>query len=143
MGDTPKLTIGDLIAWGRDWERYLSAGPRDEGGYHMPRDVLVEYVIAANAALAQQQQREQERRQPRSRGGRPPGGMGEQKARLVAGGVREEDANRIVMRAFGKPLKAVQRAGQRVSKKTPALNATTRSRRLTSRAQKNPTKRRV
>ena len=117
MDDAPKLTIADLIAWGRDWERHL-AGPGDQG-FHVPRPMLDQYIAAANVALAHQQQREQERRQPRSRGGRPPGGMGEQKARLVAGGVSEEDATRIVMKAFGKPLEAVQRAGKRVSKKPP------------------------
>ena len=102
MGDTPKLTIGDLIAWGRDWERYLSAGPRDEGGYHMPRDVLVEYVIAANAALAQQQQRGAGTAGKRAGvGWRPPGGMGETKARC--GGRRRARGARmteIVMPAF-------------------------------------------
>ena len=78
MDDAPKLTIADLIAWGRDWERHLGRTGRpgvpraapDAGSIHRRRQ----------RGAGNQQQREQERRQPRSRGGRPPGGMGEQKA---------------------------------------------------------------
>lgn len=111
-----ELTLGDLVAWGRDWEQHLEAGPNGQG-FNVPWTVLHRYVTAANAALAQQQQHEQKREKLRSRGGRPRGGMGEQKMRLVASGVREEDADRIVMHAFGKPLEAVQRAYDSARKK--------------------------
>ncbi|WP_369725145.1 hypothetical protein AB8Z38_11545 [Bradyrhizobium sp. LLZ17] len=73
---------------------------------------------AAIAALAQQQ-REQDRKKPRARGGRPKGGMGEQKLRFVESGVREEDADRIVAKAFGKPPEAVRRASKSARKKSP------------------------
>jgi hypothetical protein len=110
------LTIDDLIAWARDWERHLSEGPRDQA-FHVSREVLQQFLPAAIAALAQQQ-RERDRKKPR-RGGRPKGGMGEQKLRLVKSGVREEDADRIVAQAFGKPPEAVRRASKSARKKPP------------------------
>ena len=100
------LTLDDLIAWGRDYEALLKQGA---SGFTVPRPMLDRYVTAANAAL--EQQREQERKKPRSRGGRPRGGMGEQVMRLIANGVPEKDAIRIVA--------AAQRAYDTARKKPP------------------------
>jgi hypothetical protein len=115
MADPVKPTIDDLIAWGLDYERLLK--DTAPGGFHVPRPMLDQYIDAANAALVQQ--REQARKKPRSRGGRPPGGMGEQKMRLVSNGVHDEDADRITARAFGKSPEAVQRAYDKTRKKPP------------------------
>jgi hypothetical protein len=112
-----KLTISDLLAWGQDWERHLRAGPRGQG-FDVSWQMLQQYVTAANSALEQQQQREKQER-PRSRGGRPRGGMGEQKLRLVENGVSPEDAERIVSQAKGRPVASVRRASLRARKKPP------------------------
>jgi hypothetical protein len=107
------LTLDDLIAWGRDYEQLL----KTPGMIHLPRPMLDQYIAAANAALMQQ--REQERKKPRARGGRPKGGMGEQKLRLMEAGVIEENAERITANAFGKPPEAVRRASKSARKKSP------------------------
>ena len=109
------LTIDDLLAWGRDYEQLLKD---PASGFSVPRPMLDQYIAAANAALAQQLQREK-REKPRSRGGRPRGGMGEQKQRLVARGVSDEDADRIVAQAKRRPVASVQRADKRARKKPP------------------------
>jgi len=109
------LTIDDLLAWGRDYEQLLKD---PASGFSVPRPMLDQYIAAANAALAQQLQLEK-REKPRSRGGRPRGGMGEQKLRLVASGVSDEDADRIVAQAKRRPVASVQRADKRARKKPP------------------------
>jgi hypothetical protein len=116
MADPFKPTIDDLIAWGLDYEALIKE-PIPPGGFHLPRPMLDHYIAAANAALVQQ--REQARKKPRSRGGRPRGGMGEQRMRLVASGAREEDADRIVAQQNRRPVKSVERAVKRVSKNPP------------------------
>jgi hypothetical protein len=45
--------------------------------------------------------------------------MGEQKLRLVASGVSDEDADRIVAQAKRRPVASVQRADKRARKKPP------------------------
>jgi len=105
-----------LIAWGLEYERLLKDTP--QGGFQVPRPMLDQYIAAANAALVQQ--REQERKKAgKKRSGRPRGGMGEQRIRLIESGVREEDADRIVAQQNRKPAKSVKRAAKRVSKKPP------------------------
>jgi len=108
----PKLTLGDMIAWGRHYETLLKGPP----GYLVPRPMLDHYIAAANEAL-ERQQREQERKKPPSRAGRPYGGMGEQRARLVAAGVRGDAADLIVAKTHRRPVKSVKRAVKRTSKK--------------------------
>ncbi len=118
-----KLTLADLIAWGRDWQRHLDTGPHDNISFHLPLALLARYVATANTALEREMQ-EAARKKPRSRGGRPAGGMGEQKLRLVAAGVREDDAERIVAKAFGKPLEAAARLGHRPQNRCARRRAT-------------------
>jgi hypothetical protein len=100
------LDVNVLLAWGRDWQRYLEAGPGS--GFHIPIPVLKQYVAKANEGLALLKQR-----QARAIG-RPRGtGMGGQAAALIASGVREEDAVRIIAEHHGKPADKVRDALRR------------------------------
>ena len=63
-----------MLAWGRDWQRYLDAGPGS--GFQIQALVLKQYVTMANEALELLKQREEDALN-RS-GGRPKGtGMGD------------------------------------------------------------------
>jgi hypothetical protein len=125
MPDAPKLTLDDLIIWGRDYERYLKEGPRDDRvAFHLPLPVLVQYVSAANEALLLVQRTETRKRRGRRSGGRPPGGMGEQVARQIASGVREQDAVRMIAAATRRSEASVARAYARGRAKKPARRST-------------------
>ena len=83
MADAAKPTIDDLIAWGLDYEELLKEPRAPGAGFTVPRPMLDQYIATANAALVQQREEARKKaKKPRSRGGRPPGGMGEQKLRL-------------------------------------------------------------
>jgi hypothetical protein len=100
------LTVDVLLAWGKDWERHLAAGG---GSYQVPVPVLVEYLHTANEALVLLA-----RRQTRPRSGRPPdSGIGTQAAALIANGVGEDDAVRIIAEHGKKSIEAVRRALRR------------------------------
>jgi hypothetical protein len=99
-----------LLAWGLDWQRHLEAGP--VSGFHIPIPVLKRYVAKANEGLALLKQRDA--RAVRRRGGRPRGtGMGGQAAALIASGVREEDAVRMIAAHQQKPVDKVRDALRR------------------------------
>jgi hypothetical protein len=99
-----------LLAWGRDWQRYLEAGPGS--GFHIPVPVLKQYVTKANEGLALLQQRDAGT--IKRGGGRPKGtGMGGQAAALIASGVREEDAVRMIAAHQQKPVDKVRDALRR------------------------------
>ena len=69
-----------MLAWGRDWQRYLDAGPGS--GFQIQALVLKQYVTMANEALELLKQREEDALN-RS-GGRPKGtGMGDYTAALM------------------------------------------------------------
>jgi hypothetical protein len=126
MADPTKPTIDDLIAWGLDYEELLKEPRAPGAGFTVPRPMLDQYIAAANAALVQQREQARKKaKKPGSRGGRPRGGMGEQKLRLLEAGVPDEDTDRITARSFGKPPEAVQRACDRIlsPQKTPAKKA--------------------
>jgi hypothetical protein len=119
MDDALKLTTDDLLAWGLDYEALLKEPLSPGEQINVPLVMLKQYIAAANVSL--RQQCEQARKQSRKKTGRPRGGMGEMKMRLQANGAREEDADRIVMKAFGnKPIDAVHRAYDRACKKPPS-----------------------
>jgi hypothetical protein len=104
------LGVDLLLAWGRDWQCYLEAGPGS--GYHIPTSVLKEYVAKANEGLALLLQREAGT--IKRGGGRPKGtGMGGQAAALIASGVREEDAMRMIAARQQKPVDKVRDALRR------------------------------
>ena len=104
------LDVEILLAWGRDWQRYLEAGPGS--GFHIPIPVLTQYVAKANEGLVLLQQRDA--RTIKRRGGRPKGtGMGDAAAALIALGVHEEDAVRIIAENQGKPADKVRDALRR------------------------------
>jgi hypothetical protein len=116
MDDTSKPTIDDFLAWGLYYETLLKEPTGS--GIQWTRPMLDYYVAAANEALRQQCEREHKRSLKKS--GRPRGGMGEQKMRLEAAGVRPEDADRITMRAHGKTtVEPVHRAYDAARKKPP------------------------
>ena len=99
-----------MLAWGRDWQRYLDAGPGS--GFQIQALVLKQYVTMANEALELLKQREEDALN-RS-GGRPKGtGMGDYTAALIARGVREEDAVRMIAERQGKPVDRVRDALRR------------------------------
>jgi hypothetical protein len=117
MADRPKLTPDDLLTWGRDWQRHLEQGLQTGQSYHVPRPLLDDYVAAANEALTQMIERAA-RKTPKRRG-RPSGsGMGDRMARLVANGVHETDAIRMVAAERKTKFANVQRAYDGVRKKT-------------------------
>jgi hypothetical protein len=102
------LTVDTLLAWGKDWERHLAAGA-GAISYQVPIPVLVEYLRTANEALALLAHRP-----GRPRVGRPPdSGIGTQAAALIANGVSEDDAVRIIAEHVKKSIKAVRRALRR------------------------------
>jgi hypothetical protein len=104
------LDLDLLLAWGRDWQRYLEAGPGS--GFHIPVPVLKQYVTKANAGLALLQQRDA--RAIKRGGGRPKGtGMGDSAAALIARGMDEEGAVRIIARHHGKTVDKVRDALRR------------------------------
>jgi hypothetical protein len=104
------LNIEVLLAWGRDWQRHLEAGPGC--GFHMSALVLLQYVTTANEGLELLKRREA--RVIKRSGGRPRGtGMGGQAAALIASGVREEDAVRMITAHHGKPADKVRDALRR------------------------------
>jgi hypothetical protein len=91
------LDVEVLLAWGRDWQRHLEAGPGRD--LQIPIPVLLQYVTKANEGLALLKQRE-----ARGRGGRPRGtSMGEHAAQLIAHGVSENNAVRMVAEHHRKP----------------------------------------
>lgn len=101
------LEVDVLLAWGREWQRQLEAGPGS--GFQIVIPVLLQYLTAANEGLAQLRQR-----QTRRRGGRPPGtGMGGQAAALIASGVPEDDAVGIIAKHHIKPIDNVRDALRR------------------------------
>jgi hypothetical protein len=104
------LDVEVLLAWGRDWQRHLEAGPGC--GFHMSALVLLQYVTTANEGLELLKQREA--RVIKRSGGRPRGtGMGGQAAALIASGVREEDAMRMIAARQQKPVDKVRDALRR------------------------------
>jgi hypothetical protein len=99
-----------LLTWGRDWQRYLEAGPGS--GFDIPIPVLTQYLAKANEGLALLKERNA--RAIKRRGGRPPGtGMGGHAAALIASGVREEDAVRMIAERHRKPAGKVRDALRR------------------------------
>jgi hypothetical protein len=101
------LSTDLLLAWGLDWQQYLDAGPGT--GFHIPASVLKQYVAKANEGLALLKQRDA--RAIKRGGGRPRGtGMGGKAAALIATGVREEDAVRIIAQHQGKTTDKVRDA---------------------------------
>jgi hypothetical protein len=101
------LDIEVLLAWGRDWQRHLEAGPGR--GFQIPIPVLKQYLERANDGLALLKERE-----AHEQGGRPRGtGMGGKAASLIACGVPEDDAVRMVAEHHGKPADKVRDALRR------------------------------
>src|SRR5262245_44081138 len=97
-----------LLAWGRDWQRYLEAGPGEDLQISIP--VRPQYGTLANEALTRQRPAPAVKR----RGGRPKGtGMGDAVAALIASDVLEEDAVRIIAAHHGKPADKVRDALRR------------------------------
>jgi len=87
------LDVDVLLAWGSDFQRQLEAGPAND--FHIDIPVFKQYLAKANEALALLKQRDA--RAIKRRGGRPKGtGMGDAAAALIASGVPEEDAVRII-----------------------------------------------
>jgi hypothetical protein len=108
---TEALGLDLLLAWGRDWQRYLEAGPGS--GFHISDlSFLKEYVTKANEGLALLKQREEG--VIRRSGGRPKGtGMGDAAAALITRGVHEEDAVRMIAEHRGKQVDKVREALRR------------------------------
>ena len=80
MDDAPKLTIDELIEWGRDWERLLGNGARGQG-FDGGGRCCSNTSSPPTRRWRRSSSASRNRKEPRSRGGRPPGGMGEQKVR--------------------------------------------------------------
>jgi hypothetical protein len=111
------LDVDVLLAWGRDWQRQLEAGPGS--GFQIVIPMLLQYLTAANEGLAQLGQRKK-----RKQGGRPAGtGMGGQVAALITNGVPEDDAVRIIAEHHLKPpanvLDALRRYRAKLPQQTP------------------------
>lgn len=112
------LTLDDLIAFGRDYLEALEAG----AGIHLPKDVLNQYLTRANGALVllQREQARKKPKKPRSTGGRPAGAsMGEDVLRLMANGMGEQQALRLVAKKRDKPRPSVLRSYTTARKKPP------------------------
>jgi len=113
MADAPKLTLADLLVFGRDWQHYLDQGPSTLG-YNLPLPTLHQFVTAANAGL--ELLIKQDTRKSKGAGGRPRGsGMGDQVARLIANGMSEPNALRAVAREQRKSIDAVKDSFARVT----------------------------
>jgi hypothetical protein len=118
MGDSAqKNTTADFLAWGRYYEELLTT-PRPPGvGITWTQPMLNHYIAAANEALRQQCERES--KQSRKKPGRPTGGMGEMKRRLLAVDVPEEVADRISAKAYGSTVEGARRAYDTLIRKKP------------------------
>jgi hypothetical protein len=93
-----------LLAWGRDWQRHLDGEAEPGRSYHIAAEVLKQYVTKANEGLALLKERE-----ARKQGGRPRGsGIGAKVAALIACGVAEDDAVRMIAEAHHKPPEKVR-----------------------------------
>ena len=108
MDKDKPLAVEVLLAWGCDWQRHLEAEAGPGRGFEIPIPVLVQYVTKANEGLTLLKERE-----ARGRGGRPRGTMGEHAAELIAYGVPEDDAVRMVAEYKGKPIDKVRDALRR------------------------------
>jgi hypothetical protein len=115
----PKLTLDQLLALGREWQQKLEQGPQATHPVTLSFSALVQFVATANEAIARLMANDA--RQPRGakrRSGRPPGGMADRVMRLVANGIDEAEALRIVATNSKKDIVAVKRAVQYARRKT-------------------------
>lgn len=114
-----KLTLGDLLAWGREFERLWSEGIRRIGTGDDGK-VFHRYQREANEALELRVQGEQARERASSRRiGRPPGTAGEQMARLIDARVPELEALSATKNANNMSADAVLRSYDAARKKPP------------------------
>jgi hypothetical protein len=112
------FTLDDLIAWGRDWEELLKESQPSRPDFFIPIPVLKQFLAAAIPALEEELERQTKSKVKPAQTGRPAGGgMGERVARLVANGIREEDAIAAVARQQHKPEANIRRAYNSVAKK--------------------------
>jgi hypothetical protein len=105
MADEVELPVTALLAWGREWQHKVEAGPVVGFNVGDPR-LLGHYLKAANDAL----EREAKRPSKAARGGRPRKGMGVDAAALIANGVPEDDAVRMVANQYGNTTDNVREA---------------------------------
>jgi hypothetical protein len=111
MADDAKFPTDMLLAWGREWQRHLEAGP-GHGDFQLHWPLLTQYVARANEALAQMIQRPSRRQKGRPRGS----GLAGQVIALVATGTPEEQAVRLVATIRKTTVEKVVRAYRRAAK---------------------------
>jgi hypothetical protein len=118
MADAPAPgpDLGLLLAFGRHWQQQL-AQPLT-AALHLPRPLLDHFVRAANEALAFRIERDA-KKETKPHGGRPSGGMGAEVLQLMAAGMDEATAVRIVAEKHGKDILAVMRALEYERAKNP------------------------
>jgi hypothetical protein len=99
-----KLGREALLAWGRDFEQQLRVRGKD--GLHIPLDILGQYLALANDAIEQLKVSTGKRPAHRPKGT----GAGAQVEALVATGLAEDDAKRVVAQGLDKTSAQIDKA---------------------------------